>query len=247
MKKSISILVLIALVLISCSKKENPVEPPNDPKPGGNPSGQPIPTFTGTNNGVLATISYQQTVSGFNVDLAVAFAKFGDNGVDAGNVSVNGTAIGKMVSSGSTYYIAPSQTNPVFSLDFNGTAHNWNVQGGSGVTGFTGSVNSPRAFTLTAPANNATVSKSSGFNVTWSGGTSSKVMIVLASQSGNGYYATNELNDNGSFNISSANLGNFNGPALLQIVKYNYVSKESGGKNYILVSEIVRSINLTVN
>jgi len=247
MKKTIFVIMLMAIVFISCSKKENPIEPPANNNSGGNPSGQPIPTFTGTNNGVLATISYQQTVSGFNVDLAVGFAKFGDNGVDAGNVSVNGTAIGKMVNAGSTYYIAPSTTNPVFTLDFNGAVHNWNVQGGNGVTGFTGSVTSPRAFTLTAPANNATVSKASGFNVTWSGGTSSKVMVVLASQSGNGYFASSELNDNGSFNIASTNLTNFNGPALLQVVKYNYTSKESGGKNYILVSEIVRSINLTVN
>jgi hypothetical protein len=246
MKKIISVLTLVAIVFIGCSKKENPVEPGTNNQ-GTNPSGQPIPTFAGSNNGVLATISYQQTVSGFNVDLAVAFAKFGENGVDAGNVSVNGTAIGKMVNAGNTYYIAPSQTNPVFTLDFNGATHNWNVQGGNGVTGFTGSVTSPRAFTVTAPVNNATVSKSSGFNVTWSGGTSSKVMIVLAAQSGGGYFTSSELSDNGSYNINASNLGNFNGPALLQVVKYNYTSKESGGKNYILVSEIVRSINLTVN
>ncbi len=246
MKKIISLLTLVVLVFIGCSKKENPVEPTNNNQ-GTNPSGQPIPTFSGSNNGVLATISYQQIVSGFSVDLSVGFAKFGDNGVDAGNVSVNGTAIGKMVNAGNTFYMAPSQTNPVFTLDFNGATHNWNVQGGNGVTGFTGSVTSPRAFTVTAPTTNATVSKSAGFNVTWSGGSSSKVMIVLASQSGNGYFASSELSDNGSFNVAASNLGNFNGPALLQVVKYNYTSKESGGKNYILVSEIVRSINLTVN
>ncbi len=240
--------MLVLIVLTGCKKEESPTEPPSGNNQGGNPTGQPIPTFSGDYNGVLATISYQQTISGLTADFAFGFARFGADGVDAGNVSVNGINIGKMTTSNSTYYIAPSATNPVFSLDFNGTSHNWNVQGGNGVTGFTGSVNNPRAFIVTAPANNATVSKSAGLNVTWNNfGGSSKVMIVLVGQSGGAYFSAMDLSDNGSYNIAASDLSNFSGSALLQVVKYNYVTRESGGKNYILVSEIVRAVSLTIN
>jgi hypothetical protein len=248
MKKLLLLITLLLIPFLGCKKDENPVSP-NPPGGSGNtnPTGQPIPTFSETNNGVLVTINYQQNVFGLTVDMAMAFARFGESGVDVGNVSVNGNQVGKVTAGNSTHYIVPNQSTPDLTLDFNGTVHNWTVQGGNGVTGFTASVTSPRSFNVTAPANNATVSKASGFNITWSGGSSSRVMITLVSQSGGGYFVASNLNDTGSYGITPANLSNFSGSALLQVVKYNYVVKESGGKNYIVVSEIVKTLNIYVN
>lgn len=257
MKKIKAILsaVLILVIFTSCSdKKDNPTEPDNTDNGINNKSGQPMPTFEGTNNnGVMATINYEfSTYVGIpSVSLTMGFAQFGDKGVDAGTVSVNGTALGKLTSSGSTYYMSPDPSNPLATLsgvNFDGSTHNWSISGGNGIPAFTGGVTSPTSFIITAPASNATVSKASGVTVSWTGGSSSKVLVYMISLSGSGSAVfSQDLSDNGSHTFSAAELSKISGQVMIQVVKYKYNEIATGGKSYFAVAEIVKSVNATIN
>lgn len=256
--KIIFFLILVtALFLTSCKEdSSNPTEPENGN--GGtsgtsNPSGQPVPNMAGDSDGVLATINYEfETMPGFPAAaLNMAFAQFGQ-GVDGGSVSVNSNTVGKTSQGGTTFYISPSPSNPTATLNgvnFDGSNHNWSVSGNGEVPAINGSVASPRNFSLTVPANNASVSKSGDLTITWNNSSSSsKVLVVLAAINNSGqYYAAEELNDTGSFTIAASDMSGFSGDCMLQVVKYNYSSVSAGGKNYYLISEIVKSVTLKVN
>lgn len=253
----IFILTLSTLAFISaCSKDDSPTEPENN---GGsneysNPSGQPTPNFASDPNygGLMATINYEfQTLPGFPpANLALAFAQFGE-GTDGGDVVVNQNTLGKNQIEGRAFYLVPSLSNPtqvLSNVNFNGSAHSWTVAGVNEISSINGSVSSARTFSLTSPANDAVITASNGINITWNGGTSSRVLVVLASTSGgNNYVAFEDLDDDGSHTIAANELGEIHGGALLQVVKYNYSSVNAGGKNYYIISEVVRSASITLN
>ena len=250
------LMVLSMMLLTSCNKDDsNPVDP-NDDGGGGsstNPSGQPIPALGGNHNGVMATISYEmETIPGFPaVAISLGFAQFGQ-GVDAGSVTVNGNTLGKTTQGGSTFYITPSPSNPTQMLtgvNFDGSNHSWQVSGGNGIPALNGSVQSPRSFALSSPANNGTVNKANGINVSWNNTTNNnRVLIVLVPlNNSNQYYTAEDLADNGSFTIPTGEISGFSGQAMLQIVKYRYAEVAAGGNNYYIISEVVKSVNLTIN
>lgn len=251
--KTFLVLIVISLLAIGCKEEDNPTDPGNgDNNSNSNPTGQPIPEFGDPDgNGLMATIGYSfATMPGLpSVDLNMAFATFGD-GVDAGQVEVNGNELGKTTSEGSTFYMAPDfMNNPTATLsgvNFNGSQHSWIVSGGNGIPAMSGSTVSPSQFNITAPANNATVSKGSGIAVNWTGSSNARVLIVLASQSGSGYYISSELNDSGSYTIPASELGSISGQSLLQVVKYHYADVSASGKNYYIITEIVKSNTITV-
>jgi hypothetical protein len=258
---TILLLVLIALIFTTgCSSDDdsNPTEPNNNNQPGELTSvgGQPVPTGIASENfnGVMATVAYDfQTLPSLPaVTLTLAFASFGE-GVDAGAVSVNNNDVGKMSESGTTFYTSPSPTNPTATLsgvNFNGSAHSWSVAGGNGIPALSGSVNSPTQFNLTSPANNATVSKSNGFDVTWTaGGTggSEVLVMIIDMSSSDDVFAVDGLDDDGSYSVSASSLSNISGEAMLQVVKYTYSGLNSGGKDYYIISEIVKSVTINVN
>ncbi|MCX7611358.1 MAG: hypothetical protein N2043_07220 [Ignavibacterium sp.] len=249
MKKIFIVFSLILIGLIGCKKDENPVSP----SPGGqntNPTGQPIPTFSEANNGVLASIKYKQNVMGFPIEMKMAFANLGEGGKDAGNVYVNTTQLSKVTMANTTYYMAPYQNSPEPNIDFNGQTHRWEVGGNSasGIPSFFVDVVSPTNFQIIEPAANANVSKSSGFTIRWGTATNTKIMINLTSTVGNAVFTKVDLPDNGSYSITAQDLSRFPaGKALLQVVKYRYSIKSVDGKNYIAVSEIIESIDVNIN
>ena len=253
LKSKLVLLLVITALFVGCKKEDSPTSPTGNNNTGGNQSGQPMPGFADSANvnGVMVTISYEMaTIPGMpSVQMVMAFSTFGDNGVDAGEVKVNNNVLGKITSSGSTYYMVPNPSNPtqtISNVSFNGSVHNWTVVGGNGIPALTGGVTSPSTFNITSPAANATVTKSSGIQVTWNGGTNSKLMIVLASTTGNGYFSTEELADNGTYTIPAAQLANISGQALLQVVKYRYAEVTSSGKSYFMIAEIVKNVTVTV-
>jgi len=247
--------IILMLTVIACSeKKNNPTEPGNNDNGLSNKSGQPIPAFEGTNvNGVMATISYEfASYPGIPaIALNMGFAQFGESGVDAGVVTVNSNELGKLASSGSTYYLSPSPTNPTASLsgvNFDGSAHSWTVSGGNGIPSLSGSVTSPYSYEITAPASNATVSKASGLTVSWVGGTNSKVLVYIIALSGSGAAVfSQDLTDNGSHTFSASEVASISGQVMIQVVKYRYNEIATGGKSYYAIAEIVKSVNATVN
>lgn len=252
-KIPILLLLFSTLFLASCSKDEDSPTEPGETSGTTNKSGQPMPTFGEDAAGVMATISYEYQVSPSlpAATLKLAFAQFG-SGVEGGNVSVNGNALGKTTQSNTTFYIVPSPDNPTQQLsgvEFNGSNHSWQVSGSGSVPQLSGNVSSPSSFSLSSPANNSTVSKSNDLNIKWTNtSANSRVLIVLAAMnSSNQYYAAEDLNDSGSFTISSSDLSGFSGDAMLQVVKYNYSGVSVGGDDYYIISEIVKSVTIAIN
>lgn len=248
------ILVLISLLSIGCNKEDSPTDPTNGGNTSGNtnPTGQPIPEIADPDaNGIMVTIGYSfSTLPGLpSVDLNMAFASFGDD-VDAGQVVVNGNELGKTTNEGSTFYMAPdfinNPTGTLSNVTFNGSQHSWTVSGGNGIPAMQGAVVSPSQFSISSPANNASVSKANGINVSWTGSSNARVIIVLASESGSDFYYSGELADNGSYTIPASELGSISGSSMLQVVKYHYADVNASGKNYYIISEIVKSNTITV-
>ncbi|RMH72765.1 MAG: hypothetical protein D6675_03895 [Gemmatimonadetes bacterium] len=222
---------------------------------GGTPSnqtGQPLPDLGVTDyGGMMATISYSMNVGGFPVAMTMAYATFGDGGVDAGDVSVNSNMLGKMTQDGYTYYMIPDPQNPLQQLtgvNFDGSDHSWTVSGGSGVPSFSGSVSSPSAFNVTQPVANATVNKSAGLQIAWTNTSNdNNVMITLLDMDGDAqYFSPVNLADDGSHTISAGDMSDISGEAMLQVVKYRYNVVDQGGKSYPIIAEIVTSVTVTV-
>lgn len=255
MKKSIySLFIILIAAIISfngCKKDEStPTEPGNGGNTGGNPSGQPIPNITGDEFGVLAAIQYGYTVPFVgSIDIAMGFASFGTNGdLDAGTVKINDSSLTKQTSGSSTYYTTLNPTNPTASLSnvrFDGTSHNWSVSGSANVPAFTASVASPRTYTIANPAANATVNKTSNLSVTWTGnlGGSDSMMCVISS--GSSVYTSGVIPNNGTLTVDKSNFSAMSGAGLVQLVKFRYSIATVSSKRYVLIAEIVKSVNVT--
>ncbi|MCF8241799.1 MAG: hypothetical protein K9J16_10465 [Melioribacteraceae bacterium] len=247
------ILLMSSLVFVACNKDEGPAEPTGDGTTDGttNPTGQPLPSFEGEDfAGVMVAIQYGYSFGGFDMNLAMGFASFG--GADGGNVSVNGNTLTKNSSDGSTYYMAPDfATDPPATLDgvsFNGSAHNWSVSGNGDIPSMSGSVISPSTFTINSPASGVTVSKADGLNITWnSTGGTAKVLISVIPMSGGDPVIVQDLENDGDHTLSASELGSISGETMIQVVKYTYNTADAGGKTYVMIAEIVKSVTVTVN
>lgn len=251
-KKLLFLLFFITFIFFSCNKSDSPNSPTNVNPPTSNQSGQPIPTFAGVIDGVLATIQFDFTIqSPFPVPpitYKMGFASF--NNKDAGTVKVNSTVIEKNQVGSALYYSSFSPTNPndLTSVNFNGSAHNWEVTGSADVPAFTGSVTSPSTFTLITPTANATIKKSDGLTIQWTGTSSAdSVLIVAVATNNSGYVVKQGVSNSGSYTISASELGNMNGSTLVQVVKYRFSIKNVGTKNFVLVSEVVKAVTVTLN
>lgn len=243
--------LVIALSIVGCNKSDNPTEPENSSGPS---AGQPMPTFENSADygGTLATIQYSMNspVAGFPaIQTTLVFGILG-KGIDGGALTVNNNTIGKLTQGGSTFYIAPNPSNPtqtVSGINFNGSSHNFAVSGAGAIPSFSGTVNSPASFNVTAPVSNATVNKSSNLQVTWGGGSSSKVLVQVINTSDSKVKSYQELNDSGSYSIPAADLASFSGDCMVYVVKYNYNVVTGGGKKYYLISEIVKNVVIKIN
>ena len=247
--------LMLVISFSGCDKKDdlNPVSPGTNTG-NSNPSGQPIPTIPGV-NGVLATIQFGYTISGFGtIDYAMGFAQFGTtSGVDAGAVSVNNNNINKMTSGSSVYYSSFSQSNPqtLQNVNFNGSNHTWSVAGGNGVPQFQASVSSPSDFNIISPATNSTISNQNALQVQWSTGSSGSqdsviVLLTSASSQQTTPYISSIVGNTGSYTIPSNSVKTFSGSVILHVVKFRYNVHNASSKYYALISEIVRFVNLTL-
>jgi|GEM_PF-831239 len=259
MKKSVLIFatafLAVTFFLTGCKKSDSTTNP-TDNNNTNTGTDQPIPSFGTDVAGVLASIQFSYTIPNMpapysTVAMDMGFATFGNNGVDAGNVTLNGKAIAKSTSGASVYYNSFASTDPTnppasLSLNWNGSAHSWKVSGSANVPAFTLNVTSPSSFSVNSPAASATVTKSSGLTVTWSGASSSatdSVMILLVSTSNTASFEATTTNKTGSYTISASQLSAFSGDAMLEVVKYKYATTSVNSKTYVGVAEIVNTVN----
>ncbi|MCX8011373.1 MAG: hypothetical protein N3A61_09485 [Ignavibacteria bacterium] len=108
---------------------------------------------------------------------------------------------------------------------------------------------SPSSFNLNSPTANATVSKSSGLQVSWSGTSASdSVMIVLTPTSNpNNLIIKTGIANSGSYTFSASELFAISGQTMVQLVKYRYAIKDVSGQKIAVVAEIVKSVTITLN
>lgn len=248
------VLFVLAITFSGCKKESNPTEPTTTTDIT-NPTGQPMPSFANQTDiiGVMATVYYYMAapIPGLpDIATSAATAIF-NNGVDAGAVTVNNNNLGKLNAGGKFYYMAPDVNNPMnqLNLSWNGATHSWNVTGGNGIPAISGSVKSPFDYSVSQPTANASVTKSTGLQVKWTNTSSTtKMLIQIVNVKDKGQAKVyQDIADNGSFTIPSADLSSFSGDCMLFVVKYNYNILTVSGKKYVIVSEIVKSVNIKLN
>jgi hypothetical protein len=243
--------VAIGLFLWGCDQLKDLSTAPESSSPA-TVAGQPVPDFSSTPGygGTMATIGFDFSNFGITVPLSIGYAQFGQPGVDAGAVTVNGDTLAKSSGGSSVNYNSFNSSIPssLAHVNFDGTPHAWIVSGSTAVPSFSGAVTSPSTFSIIKPAANDTISKTSGMAITWSGTSGSdSVMIVLKSTAGASNFAKGGLPNSGSYQIAATSLTDFAaGPALLFVVKYRYVLKASNSKNYVITSEIVKQSLVTI-
>ena len=258
MKKYFLLFLLICSfqIFISCNKDDALTDPGSSGNTNNVPyiSGQPIPDLSTTPNfnGIMCAINYDFSTAGQTYfSVTMGFAQLG-TGVDAGTVKINNSELGKNAQSGNTFYMAPSALNPLgwlTNVPFDGSNHNWTVTGGNGIPALSGNVASPASFTVSSPAIDASASRTGSLQVIWSNPSSARVMVFLLSSDGSKYYISQDLVDNGSHTIPAGTMSSFPvGNGVLYIVKYKYAAiNGSDGKTYIMIAEILKSINVLFN
>ncbi len=244
----------LTLTLISCDKIENPFDTQEDGNNVvSNKSGQPIPQIDGEAEvgGVLTTIKFDmEAAQGLpSVGIVMGFASFGDE-EDAGTVSVNGNELGKSEYDGKVYYMSPSlgSFESLANVEFDGSEHVWELSGAGNIPAFSGSVVSPTDFEVLSPAADSVINMSEGLEIRWSGESDdSKMLFVIVGLDSEGDpYVEQEVPDNGLHTIPASALSGFSGKVLLQIVKYKYNLGSAGGKQFALISEVVKSVGVTL-
>ncbi len=249
------ILFILLFALTACDEKDddNPLDPNGGNGGFDNNSGQPLAGLDGIDDvkGVMATIQYSfgSMIGVPATDIAMAFATFG-NQVDAGTVAINGTNLGKVKDGEDVYYVIPDPNNPLTFLTgvrFDGQAHNWSVSGGNGIPAFTASVNSPSDFSITAPVEGANISVSGGLTITWNNTASSAdvVVMVVPTEGSAKDVEFASLDDDGSHTISTSQLGDISGEAIVYVIKYKYNVKAVGDDNFVALAEIVKMVIVT--
>lgn len=257
MKRLSIIIISITTLLLfnSCDKEDsNPLTPGTG---GGvsNQSGRTLPPLSYINNfnGTMATIQFGTTVPIIGqIDVVMGYAMFGStSSLDAGNVAVNNENVPKQQSSNMIYYSSYTGTSSstLNNVVFNGSStHNWNISGSSAIPAFTASVVGPNTFTINSPTNNATVTKAGGINVNWSNANSQDSVLIqlISTADSKKYYNSGIISNSGSYTIPEASLSQISGQSLLEVVKFRYAIKESNGKQYVVLAEVIKNVVVTV-
>lgn len=255
MKKSflffLTAFLAVTIFFVGCKKSDsNPTDSNGTPQTTTGPN-QPMPTFSGTVDGVVIAFQFTYTdpnvpapYNSFSVDMG--YAKFGEisgTGTDAGTVTLNSKNIAKTTTND---YNSFTSFTPL-DLNWDGNPHHWSVSGAGSTPAFTIDVTSPTAFIVSYPTESTVASKSSNMNVTWSNysnASTDSVLIVLSA--GSSTFTATTSNITGSYSIPSSQLNSMSGNAILQVAKYKYTLKTVSSKNFVGVAEIVKMVNFKI-
>lgn len=247
---SATIAVTALIFLQSCDKEDGGINSPITQNPA--TVTQPTPDYSNVANynGTLATINFGYSILGFVIEYSMGFASLGHpTAVNAGTVTVNGDTVGSYSQEGQVYYNSFNTTNPsaLPDVNFDGSTHTWNVAGGNGIPAFSAGVTSPTLFAITLPADNDTITKAGGLQITWTGaaaGPDSLLLMVAATNGGS--LVRQGVTNSGNYTFSSTDLAPLTGTAIVSVVKYRYALSAQGGKTYVLVSEVVKTKTITL-
>jgi hypothetical protein len=264
LRRSLLLLTVASAVFVGCGDDE-PTSPTPTPTTSAT-GGQPTPKVGNpdTWGGSMATISFDYSMppqAGITfppISMKMGYAQFGSynggtpTGVDAGTVTVEGHNLPKSTYGGLIAYSSFSSTGTASlnDLTFDGTTtHSWSVTGAGSIPAFNVSTSTPSGFSLTTPAANATVSKSSNLAVTWTGGGSDQdsMLITLAPTAGQFAYTAQSIKAaDGTYTIPSSAFASMSGQVTLHVVKYRFNSVNAGGKDYYAIAEVVKQQTITV-
>ncbi len=243
-------LILIPLFLSSC--KDAPTAPtPNEIY--SESSGHPLPDLSEIDNlgGLLGTFLIKQDLGS---DVESAFARFGEEGLDAGDVEVNGYNLPWRIVDAALVYSSSAGTPPPVNIPnvrFDGSDHVFSVEGSIDIEAFGITVESPEDFLLQEPTLLATVKQSDGLEVVWTGGSASSeerllISITSADNNRSTTYFSTDVPNTGSYSITAGNLEAVSGSVLLNVTKYRTASESVSGRTYVAVSEIIYSRIITI-
>ena len=237
----------VAFTITSCKKDDNPASPTN-----GNGNGLSIgmlgslylPNIPNV-SGILGALDVVSSYGGYVYEVKMALAGFygaaAQTTVYAGAVTANGTALDTTMSSGSVFYMAPSEAHPLNQpiIHFADTAVvNFVVAGSGTITGFSASMNTISPAAITYPALLDSVSKSANLTVTWTGvSAADSVMLIVVDYSSH-VISKMGLPNTGTYTIQASEMASFvAGSGEVVLVKYHYSVVTKNGTNYALVSE----------
>jgi hypothetical protein len=152
------------------------------------------------------------------------------HGVWVGTVAINGVDLYTQYypTNSHTQYSTETATGSAavsIPYSFNGDYVVFNSTGNAYFPALRDSVKSPMAdLTISYPTPNDTVSKSTGFSLTWNGVGADAAYVVISDSSQHGF--SKHISDNGSCSITTGDLSSFSpGPILIILVRgnYNYV------------------------
>jgi len=238
MKKIIYLLSLSVFAFVGC-EEDNPE--PDNPDDSNN-STTVTPQFAGA-DGTLVAVRTKSGVGPFAITTGVGVAVFSDNGdftnpVDAGDVSVNGTALVR--GDNNAYYSIPGIANPT-GVNFNNGV-DWAVSGSADVNAFTYSP-AQRNFPGVNGINGAAVvSKSSDYTLSANSITDADSVVFMVQD----VLVTTEGTTT-TYTFTAAELANIaTGAGIVQVVGYNYETQTIDGKNYYFVKETVLTQFVTI-
>lgn len=249
MKRTYKLFLLSAFLLLlitsGCKKEENPV----DGGGGGNNTTSTYPTPTNFNGAspknVLAVVRTSISQMGFTFSMGIGVANLDnqDKGTVTATVDGDDYEFTKQSANGVvSYTYVPSATNPTGGMSLGSGAENVTFSV-SNYALAAATVTVPGEITITAPAANASVPRSSDLNVTWtssSSGTNKAIFIV--DQSGKSIFK--EVSGNtGTF--TSAELGGLSaGNGIVYAMTYNYVL--TNNNEAVLIGEALATNSITL-
>jgi len=217
MKSALAFLTIIYSLYITSCTENNPSSATNTQKGPYSPSimGITVPDAYAGFTAYRATTSISSTIT-ISTDNVAASLWNNTNflSVDGGTLTLNGISIIKQ-SYGTNGIIYKSvdvdgSGNPDdVPLIFNGSYHVFNVSGTSMFSALIDSVISPTAdLTVSYPLSTSTISKSSGFTLTWNGvGADTAHIMILDSDTTIGHVIfSKSMSDNGSLTITPTDL-----------------------------------------
>ena len=171
------------------------------------------------------------------------FGDFGQNGVDAGTLTVNGDSVAQTVNhNGIVSYNSSNSAQTFPNLKFDGSTHTVAVSGAGSIPAVSMIVKSPEDFIVTAPASGPVFDRTEDLNVTWTGGSASATDSISISLSPDGNnvnaYIVPALPNNGNFTIPATELEPFGDTVVVVISKYRRASTTTNGKSFTATSEV---------
>ncbi len=264
--KIFTAMLFVTLFFFGCKDSGTVPTVPEEEKPTITYIGeQPIPPSLAKKqttlklNGVMGTM-LTETYLGKSV---YGHAYFGTlpNTIDMGTVTVNNDTLYKNnLLLGNLFYTSVSfdfkKPRALDSLEFNRAIHTWNVSGNEAITGFQTSIQSPNNFEILQPTQGKTISKAEGISLEWSEGSNStddNVLIIISSISTDRTTYPPKVNtvfkevpNTGKYIFSSNELTEISGFTTIKIVKFNHNITTHQENSYLVVSEIVKTVDVNV-